>query len=166
MDIGSLLGMYNTVKNNPEAVKTLASMTIPGVILGGLGTAAATIGGTSMATSTGRGIIDIPGYDITSLSNILPGGEPFIVPEGNNTAERNWEYSHVANGVVFYRSGNYRGCRNKAGAWKQWTAYHPTVFGKRPDAGKLAKMIKKHRDVWRELNKVYGKHYVEHKSKR
>ena len=115
--------------------------------------------GNTMASATlGRGIIDIPGIDV-NWGNILPGGEPFIVNEG----AAGFQYSHTANGTVFYRAGNWMGCYKKNGQWKQWHTYHPTVFGKRDDPRKLAKIIKRHHGAWKELNRVFGKrHKVEY----
>lgn len=151
----------------PTAAKAgLAALTFPPLAAGIAGIAAGTAilkaggintqqaGGKTMPTGLGiSGLNLIPGYDV-NWENIIPGGAPFITPEG---PAMSWTYSHTANGINFYRFGNKRGCYNSKGVWKQWAVYHPIVFGKHADGAKLARIIKKHRSIYKELNKVFGK---------
>jgi len=148
--------LINVVKNNPS----LLALTPPGLAYAGykLATSQAQAGGKTMA-DTGRGILDIPGIDI-NWGGILPGGDPFIVPEAPAAG---WVYGWTANGQVFYRTadGRFTGTYTKTGGFKTWRHYHPIVFGKRDDPRKLARVIKRHHGAWKELNKVFGKHHRE-----
>jgi len=112
----------------------------------------------------GNKMVDIiPGIDI-NWENILPGGAPFITKEGPASA---WLPAWIANGTQFYRGPmGYLGCYTRAGVWKQWKPYHPIVFGKRTDAGKLARVANKHKNVYKELHKLFGRHEVRSKIKR
>jgi len=104
-------------------------------------------------------LINIPGVDI-NWGGILPGGEPFTVPE----APAGFVYGWTANGTPFYTNPmtGHIGCYTKRGMFRYWKPYHPIVFGKRTDGAKLARVAKRHRRVYKELHKLFGKHEVHH----
>jgi len=144
-----------------KALPTGAKAAIAGLTFPPLGIGAAAIAAATAITNKAQpggktmpGMNIIPGYDV-NWANIIPGGAPFITPEGPQQA---WNYAWTANGTNFYRSTNgWVGCYKKNGQWRQWRPYHPTVFGKKDDPRKLAKVIKRHHGSWKELNKVFGK---------
>ena len=64
----------------------------------------------------------------------------------------------TANGVLFARMADGKICaQRKDGTIKCWKPFKPTVFGKRPDPYKLAKVAKKHRKAYQELKKLFEK---------
>lgn len=151
-------GLYNLlpqqIKDNPLKYTTI------GLAASALGTAAAvgTGGNKTMATaSMGRGIDLIPGYDV-NWGGILPGGDPFIVPEAGGTQTTvGWAYGWTANGTVFYRSSNGGiGCYTKGGVWKQWRPYKPVVFGKHTDLAKLVKVAASHKKTYNAAKSLFG----------
>jgi len=108
----------------------------------------------ALTTNGGQNMAGLPGFDLFPAGL----GGPALAPEPVNSAGvvKTW----VANGTVFYMfQTGHIGCYNKSGRWKAWRPYHPIVFGKKADAHKLAKIIKKHRKTYAELNRVFGKNH-------
>lgn len=76
-----------------------------------------------------------------------------ITPTYHGEYSKQW----TANGVIFQRNEDGTiSVQKKDGTVKTYRPYKPIVFGKRPDGAKLARVIKKHRGVYKELHKVFG----------
>jgi len=77
-----------------------------------------------------------------------------LTPNYYGGVTRSW----MANQALFQKNENGTiTVQKKDGSLKTYRPHKPIVFGKRLDPVKLARVIKKHRGVWKELNKVFGK---------
>ena len=114
--------------------------------------AGAGVAGLTMLKGGGK-MVDLEGL----LPDIgVPGPGVFgskIAPEGGQVVAA-W----VANGVPFVRLADGRICaQKKDGTVKCWRPFKPTVFGKKIDARKFARLAKKYRKTYQELHRLFGR---------
>lgn len=107
---------------------------------------------------TAPGVVPTPGI-IPAIQRILPGGETGLswhdyTPGTHGAVVKIW----YANGTPFaLNQDGTISVQKKNGTIKTYRPYKPTVFGKNPDAAKFIKMAKKHKTMYTELHKVFGR---------
>jgi hypothetical protein len=77
-----------------------------------------------------------------------------LTPTTHGVPVKQW----VANGVVFQRNEDGTiTVQRKDGTIKTYRPYKPTVFGKKVDAAKFARLAKKYRKTYQELHRLFGR---------
>lgn len=110
-------------------------------------TVTAKIGG-EMAKRYIGGVTDIgvPGPGIFSPRD--------LTPDYHGAAVKNW----FAGQTLFQKNSDGSiSVQRKDGTIKTYRPYRPTVFGKKVDASKFARLAKKYRKVYQELHHMFGK---------